>query len=95
MANNQCIIDDEYCAAMGSYFKEQGAQLDKMISEYIAIMKLAQAFGTRSGEVHDAMGEYIECAEKLKGKFGPISKNAQSQINQFLKRVDEADQYLF
>lgn len=95
MASNQCIIDDKYCLEMGSYFKKQGDRLDRMISDYISVMEFARTFGTRDGEVHDAMGDYIEYAKKLKGKFSLASQNAQSQVNKFLTQIDEADQYLF
>lgn len=95
MASDQCIIDDKYCIEMGKYFKDQGNQLDQMISDYVAVMQFVEMFGTRDGEVHDAMGEYVEFAKKLKTKFGDISQNAQSQVNKFLTQVDKADQYLF
>ena len=95
MASNQCIIDDQYCIAMGKYFKDQGDQLDQMISDYIAVMEFVRMFGIRDGEVHDAMDEYVAHAKKLKDKFGDISQNAQSQVNKFLAQVDKADQYLF
>ena len=42
MANNQCIIDDSYCVAMGNYFKRQGERLDQMVDDYVAVLKTAR-----------------------------------------------------
>lgn len=95
MASNQCIIDDSYCVAMGNYFKRQGEQLDKMISDYIEVVKSVRDSAITKGSVHDTLTSYITYAEKMKGKIGTLSQNAQSQVGKFLSRVDDADQYLF
>lgn len=95
MASNQCIIDDAYCTAMGTYFKRQGDRLDQMVEDYIAVLKTIRDTGVTKGDIHTVLEGYITYAEKMKSKIGTISENAQSQVNKFLTRVDEADQYLF
>lgn len=95
MANNQCIIDDAYCAAMGTYFKRQGDRLDQMVEEYIAVLKTIRDTGVTKGDIHTVLEGFITYAEKMKSKIGAISESTQSQVNKFLTRVDEADQYLF
>ena len=39
--------------------------------------------------------KYISYAKKLKGQISNTSKTADNQVTSFLKKVDEADQYLF
>ena len=39
MASNDLIIDDDYCKSMQTYFMIQGEQLDKLISDYVVILK--------------------------------------------------------
>ena len=95
MASNQCIIDDEYCKKMGTYFKTQGETLDKMVSDYVSVLKTTRRKGIKKGEVADALDSFIDYAERLKEQIGIISDNAQAQVTNFLTRVDEADQYLF
>lgn len=95
MASNQCIIDDEYCTAMGEYFKKQGENLDKMVSDYVSALQTVRNKAIKKGEVADALDSFIDYAEKLKEQMGIISENAQAHVNKFLEQVDEADQYLF
>ena len=95
MASNQCIIDDAYCTSMGVYFKSQGNRLDQMVEDYIAVLTTIKNDGITKGDIHMVLEAYITYTEKMKTKIGMISENAQSQVNKFLTRVDEADQYLF
>ncbi len=95
MASNQCIIDDAYCTQMGVFFKQQGNRLDQMIEDYIAVLITIKDTGVVKGDIHTVLEGYITYAEKMKTKVGVISENAQSQINKFLVKVDDADQYLF
>lgn len=95
MASNQCIIDDEYCKSMGSYFKKQGEALDKMISDYIDVLETVKNTAIKDGDVAKALDSFIEYAKQMKGKIGVISNSAQVQVTNFLSKVDEADQYLF
>ena len=95
MASNELIIDDEYCKAMGSYFKKQGEEIDELISEYLDVLQNVKNKAIVSGAVSDALLVYLVYVEKLTKHFGTISSSANSQIIKFLKRVDSEDQYLF
>ena len=95
MASNQCIIDDEYCTAMGSYFQKQGETLDEMVSDYVAVLKTVRNKAIKKGEVADALDTFIGYAERLKNQIGTISQDAKNQVTRFLARVDTEDQYLF
>ena len=93
MASNDLIIDDDYCKSMQTYFMIQGEQLDKLISDYVVILKGINSIV--SGEVSKALSVYISYAQKLSEQFSDISSVAKIQINNFLTSVDNADQYLF
>ncbi len=95
MASNELIIDDDYCKAMGTYFEQQGEAMDKLIADYITILKDVKSKGIVSGSVADALTAYISYVEKLNQKIGNISMSVQTQIRNFLARVDSEDQYLF
>ena len=95
MASNDLIIDDDYCKSMQTYFMTQGEQLDKLISDYVVILKGINSNAIVSGEVSKALGVYISYAQKLSEQFSDISSVAKIQINNFLTSVDNADQYLF
>lgn len=95
MANNQCIIDDAYCIAMGNYFKQQGDRLDQMVADYVAALKTVRDTAILKGDVRTVLDGYISYAEKMKEKLGEISETGKAHVSKFLARVDEADQYLF
>lgn len=95
MADVQLIIDDEYCNKMAEYFVKQGEHLDSAISKYISTLRNINHRAVTSGEVAEALGAYIEYATKLNEQMGGISENLKTHIAGFLKRIDDADEYLF
>lgn len=95
MASNQLIVDDDYCRAMGEYFIKQGEHMDTVIAEYVSILQEIKNSAITSGDVSDALRTYISYAQKLNKQVGSISTIAKSHIENFLTRVDDADQYLF
>lgn len=95
MATNELIVDDDYLKSMGTYFVKQGEQLDKLISEYISVLKEVKSKAIVSGDVATALNAYITYAEKLNKQIGNISTSAKKQIDNFVAKIDAADQYLF
>lgn len=95
MASKEIIIDDDYCRSMGQYFIKQGENMEKLISDYISILQTIKEKAITSGDVSKALETYITYAKKLKGQFSNISTISNTHVENFLKRIDEADQYLF
>lgn len=95
MAGSALQIDDEYCKNMGKYFIDESAELEKFISEYIAILERIKSNAVMKGNVADALKVYISYGKKLKGQIESVSETAKEQIERFLSAIDEADQYLF
>ena len=95
MASKDLVVDDECCKQMGNYFMKKGEELDQMISDYIAALQDVRNKGIISGDVAIELSSYISYASRLKKQIGTISSDVNKQINAFLTRVDDADQYLF
>lgn len=95
MAENNLIIDDEYCSQMGKYFQQQGIKFDKLIENYVSALELLRTTGAKEGEFAKALDTYISYAGKLKEQIGNISDLTKKQIDDFLTQVDSADQYIF
>ena len=95
MAGTSLQIDDEYCENMKKYYTDQGEKLEGYLSEYITILENISKTGIKKGNINSSLKSYISYAKKLKGQINNASKTAESQVTNFLKSIDEADQYLF
>jgi uncharacterized protein YqgV (UPF0045/DUF77 family) len=95
MAGKSLQIDDDYCEKMKQYYVAQGTKIESYLSEYISILESISKTAIKKGDVHVSLKNYISYAKKLKGQVTNVSKTAQTQVTNFLKQVDDADQYLF
>lgn len=95
MAGISLQIDDDYCNEMKKYFTEQGTKIEGYLLEYVQILDSISKTAIKKGDVNTSLKEYISYAKKLKGQINNTSKTADNQVANFLKKVDEADQYLF
>lgn len=95
MAERSLKIDDDYCLAVAKYYSKQGTYLDECVKQYITILQGIRKDAIKGGDVARALDVYISYAKKLENQIGKISANAQQQANNFIKAVDNADQYLF
>lgn len=95
MANKELIVDDDYCKTMGKYFVSRGAHLEVVISEYIQILESIKQDAIISGDVASALQVYIGYSKKMQNKIRYISQNAKQQTDEYLVKIDKADQYLF
>lgn len=95
MASDNLIIDDDYCKKMGTYFKRQGEQMDKLVADYIAILKDVRKKAIVSGEISKTLDVYIMYVQEMNKQIGDISDTAKKKTNVFLNKVDAADQYKF
>lgn len=95
MANKELIVDDEYCKKMGEYFKSQGEQIDKCISEYLSIMNNIKNAAIVRGDTNSALATYISKTSQLKGQILSLSSSAKTMTETFVRNIDVEDQYLF
>lgn len=95
MANKELIIDDDYCKTIGKYFISRGAHLEVSIREYIRILEYIKNDAIISGDVSNALQLYIEYCKKMQNKIKDLSETTKRQTENFLVKIDDADQYLF
>lgn len=95
MAESSLKIDDDYCTEVAQYYSKQGGYLDEYIKQYITILQGIKKDAIIGGDVSKALDQYIKYAKKLENQIGNISTNVQQQANNFIKAVDDADEYLF
>lgn len=95
MAGKSIQIDDNYCEKMKKYYTEQGMKIEGYLSEYITILENISGTAIKKGDVNTSLKKYIAYAKQLKGQINNVSKTAENQVSNFLKKIDEADQYLF
>lgn len=95
MADQELIIDDDYCRKMGEFFARQGKQLDEYIIRYISILKGIKQNAITSGATSDALTVYIGQAEKLSRRITAVSENAQKCTEDFLSEINKADKLQF
>lgn len=95
MAGKNLQVDDNYCGEMKRYFTEQGLKIEGYLYEYITILENISKTAITKGDVNTSLKKYITYAKKLKGQINNTSRTADNQVTSFLKKVDEADQYLF
>lgn len=95
MAENELIIDDEYCASMASYFYAQGNHLNIMVKNYIDAVEKVKSNAIKEGEVAEALEAYITYVKKLDEQIKEISIIVKKQVEDFLTQIDDADEYLF
>ena len=95
MASKELVIDDDYCAEIGSYIMTQGQRLEQLIDNYITILNYVREYAITGGETATALGLYIEYAKKLNDHIDSITAKIQKEVSSFLKAIDDADRYLF
>lgn len=95
MIDKNLIIDDDYCINASKYIYDEGAKLDFYIVEYLIILKRICDNALVNGETAKALRDYVEYANKLKGSIRDLSIVIRININEFISKIDDADQYLF
>ena len=95
MAIKDIVVDDESYDKIGNYLKIQGEDLDEIIAKYIETLEDIKKNAIKSGDVSNALSTYIMYAEKIKKQIGDIMTLLQKDMKEFIKYIDEADQYIF
>lgn len=93
------IVDDEITKQNGSYFKEEYEKFSDCLDKYISILEEVKKSGIISGEVSDALDEFIiqvkaytSQGEKLVLTNG---KQYEQYCDNFFADLDKADGVLY
>lgn len=95
MDTGQLKVDTDYYYSVAGYCYRTGNQIEDMLTDYIQKMQIVSEKGLVSGETADAFAEFISYAQKLQGIIKDISSDAHSFCNDYLRQIDEADDFLF
>ena len=89
------IVDDDFIKKVSTYVKNFGTDFDKCYSDYVKITEEYASNGANSGQLSDAISEYIEVAKLLKSKVTEITTAFSGNLDSFLVDFDDADSYLY
>ena len=95
MAEKDLIIDDDSIQIIGNYFRTQGTALDDVVSKYLDYLTSARRSAIKSGSTAEALDDFIELAQEIKGEIASLSEIAGQYTVNFLKRIDEEDRFLY
>lgn len=96
MASTDLVIVDEYLQEMKNYFKEKGELLDNMIVSYAALMSEVTVEAIVSGATKESLELFKSYADKLIDKIPDmVTEVTNGRIDNFVRSIDEKDQYLF
>ena len=95
MAKKDLIVDEDYIRSMQSYFVTKSYEMEAVIIQYLSILNSVKKNAVKSGEVAKALSDYIVFAKQLKNKLPDISKKLDTQLNNFINSIDNADKFLY
>ena len=99
MASSELVIDENYCQAIGSFYKQQEEAMDNLLSAYLSVLNDVKNGGIISGDASDQLSSFlfrIERVRKIWTQSGMmLSECTQKMIAQFLSKVDAEDDFIF
>jgi len=97
MSGEQLIVDDVYFKNQSSsYYSRMGVNIiDKMLENYIEKMQQVKDIAIVDGETAEALQEFIDKAQSLKGCSGQIGEELKKLTKYFIEAIDDADDILF
>lgn len=89
------IIDDGYISSAGDYSSGRGRKLEEIFDSFVTILEEIKTEAIMSGEIYNALEEYISVIKMLDNQLSDISSNVDTRCDSFLTAINEADSYLF
>jgi len=97
------IINDEYVSSVARMRNSEGLKLDMnhgnskdcILYAYISILESIKNEAIISGEIANALEQYISCAKLLQGRLKEISEDLEDLCEYFIEEIDSADKYIF
>lgn len=89
------IVTDEEYQATSRAVEDAARAIDRMLSRYLTVMKLAARHGLPSGAASGALDRFIASAENLRGVCGDIASHHSEVSRNFVQAVDRADEFLY
>lgn len=95
MVGKELIIDESNCKELQKYFRDQGIEMENIISQYISILQVISDSGIVSGDVSNALKVYVVYACKMKGEIENISEAMIQKIDFFVQDMKDTDKLTF
>lgn len=95
MPTRDLIVHDEFIKGSAKSCLRYGKELEEILTEYISILKSIHSTSLLSGQLSDALEEYIETASLLQGTMTSNSTKIEYDLRSYLTAIDIADDYLF
>lgn len=89
------IIDDGYIGTAGDYSALRGRNLEEIFDSFIVILEEIKTEAITSGEINNALEQYIQVVKMLDNHISDISSGVNTRCDSFLTAINEADSYLF
>ena len=95
MANNSLIVDEAYIHNMQGYFKNKAYEMETVIKKYLTVLKSVRSNAITGGAVAEALTDYIVYAQQLQDQLPEMARIIDIQLNNYIKSIDNADQFLY
>ena len=89
------IIDDDYVYGIGTAGRSRAFKLEKILDEYLTILKEIKSEALVDGEIAQALDAFIECVGLLNNQLTTVSESLDTACVGFIQEVNDADQFLF
>lgn len=94
MAGN-LVVDDEYVRQSASDIKTALLKLERVVEQYLEILKDMKAEAVQDGATALALAAYNDYALQIKDALEQIGDDTRCLLENYLLAIDEADQFLF
>ena len=94
MAGN-LVVDDEYVRQSASDIKTALLKLDRVVEQYLEILKDMKAEAVQDGATALALVAYNDYALQIKDALEQIGDDTRCLLENYLLAIDDADQFLF
>lgn len=92
---NQTIVDESFVRESSQTIRQNLNELNSIIHAYLALLKAVMSRMIKEGETAEALGAFIEYAEKLQDQLVQIGEIVALVLCSYLEEIDSADSYLF
>lgn len=89
------VISDENIESISKQIKSECENLEEIYDTYICILQQVKEYAVMEGSTSDAIGQFIETAQMLKGKFEELGLQLELGCLNYIYNIDKADGELY
>lgn len=92
---SELIVDDQYVAKIGSYYKNYALKLQLSLDGYVESLQRIKSEAVTSGEISNAIECFAQYAGVLRNTVSSMGNEIEATSLRYLEEIDEKDQYLY